>query len=229
MLHYIVKGGWVMIPIGLVSVIALAIVIEKWMCFSRFRKIPAGFLPTVFDALRKNKLEDAQAACQHAQHPIARIFEAGFSELGREISDWRAIEDAMRLKGEQTIQRAEATLKILSSLTTVLPLLGFLGTIVGLIISFQKWEALGPAVTIGELSGGMYQAMITTATGLILAIPYYLLYSYLAAKLESIEIEWSQYATEFLSRLRQAALQADAGTESFPFGGREREKIRLAK
>lgn len=228
MIDYILKGGVVMIPILIASVAALTLIIEKFATLARLKKIPSAFLAAVFDAIGRNKLETAQLNCQNSRHPLARVFEAGLAELSKEVNELRSVEEAIKLKGDQILQRTETGLKILGSLVTVLPLLGFMGTIVGLIICFQKWEALGPAVTIGELSGGMYQAMITTAAGLILAIPYYLFHSYLTAKLESVEIEWSQYATEFLSRLRQAALRNESNSESALLGT-YRERMKLAR
>lgn len=206
MTRYIVMGGIIMIPIGIVSVIALALVIEKFLTFARWSRPSPSFLTSVYDAIRKNRWESAQTACQNSKHPVARIFEAGLGETTKAVTDLRSVEETMKLAGDTIIHELEGSLKFLGSLVTILPLLGFLGTIVGLIMSFERWQTLGANITIGELSGGMYQAMITTAAGLILAIPYYLFYQHLLSRLETIELELSQYATEFLSRVRQTVM-----------------------
>ncbi|MBI4388036.1 MAG: MotA/TolQ/ExbB proton channel family protein [Candidatus Omnitrophica bacterium] len=216
MFHYIISGGIVMIPIGLVSIAALAILIEKFSQLSKFKKPPAGFLTSVSNYIRKQEWESALLTCRKSQHPLAQILETGFLEFTKNTIDLRAVEEAMRRKGDETIYQLETSLKWLASLITVLPLLGFLGTIIGLISSFSKWQTLGANVTIAHLSGGMYEAMITTAAGLILAIPYHLAYVYLAGRVERIELTLSAQATEFLSRIRQANLQYDTGVYTDP-------------
>ena len=214
LIRYIALGGVVMIPIGIVSVIAFAIVVEKTIALAKFRKPASAFLAAVFESVRRRDWEYAQDQCRKFRHPLARILEAGLSEMTRETTDLRAVEEAMKLKGDEIIHELESTLKFLGSLINILPLLGFLGTIVGLIAAFQKWETLGANVTISELSGGIYQAMITTAAGLILVIPYFLAHGFFTSRVTTIELELSRYATEFLSRLRHASLRTDMARET---------------
>ncbi len=206
MIQYIYMGGIVMIPIAAVSIAALALILQKTLAFSRIRKPTSNFLAHLFSQIQKCSWEQAETACRGFAHPLAAIFGAGLAELARGNTDLRSVEETVKLKGDQVIQQMGASLRFLGALVTILPLLGFLGTIVGLIMSFQQWETLGERVTIAQLSGGIYQAMITTAAGLILAIPYYLAHTLLTGRLDRIELEFSNYATEFISRVRNAAL-----------------------
>ncbi len=214
MISYIALGGIVMIPIGIVSVIAFAIVLEKMAALVKFRKPSSAFLAQIFESVRKREWEFAQSQCQKSRHPLAQILNSGLSEITKESTDLRAVEEVMKLTGDEIIQELESSLKFLGTLIHVLPLLGFLGTIIGLIFAFQKWEALGTGVTISELSGGIYQAMITTAAGLILVIPYLFAYGFFTSRVEAIELQLSKYATEFLSRLRASTSTIEADSAS---------------
>lgn len=209
MLHYIILGGPVMIPIGIVSIIALSIVIEKLFSLSRLTTISPMFFAGISESIRRRDWHQAQIICRNFKFPISQIFDAGLSELGKSATDLHAVEEAVRLKGDNIVFQTESGLKVLGALVTVLPLLGFLGTIIGLIGAFQEWQALGTAITVSQLSGGIYQAMITTAAGLMLAIPYYLIHHWLVSGLEEKVLRLSYFTTEFISKIRQAVIQAE--------------------
>ncbi len=212
MIQYIALGGVTMIPVLLVSVIALAIVIEKFFSFQKFRRPRHAFLLTVYDLVKKRDWEQALRECKKSDYPVALVFQAGLEEATKEVTDLRTIEEALQLKGNELIHRLEMGLKFLGSVITLLPFLGLVGTMYGLIIAFQRWEALGSNVTISDLAGGIYHAMITTATGLTLMVPYYVIYNFFVAKVDTIELRFSQYATDFISRIRNSSA-ADLPTE----------------
>jgi len=197
-----------MVPILIVSVVALTIVIEKWFTLSRLRKPSPAFLISIFEAIRQHDWELALGRSRALKHPLARILEIGLLEATKESSDFRTIEESMKLKGDEIIHKMDESLKMLGSLITILPWLGFLGTIVGLIVAFQRWEILGASVTIAQLSSGIYQAMITTAAALMFVIPYFLAHQHLSSKVGNIALELSRFATEFLSRLRSSLIDS---------------------
>lgn len=198
-----------MIPIGIVSIAALSICLEKFFTLARLSPPPPAFLAGISDSIRRRDWQQALIICRNAKHPLAQIFDAGLSEITKTSIDLHAVEEATKLKGDDVVFRMESSLKLLGAFVTVLPLLGFLGTIIGLITAFQQWQALGASVTVSQLSGGMYQAMLTTAAGLILAIPYYLLHHWFASQLEAGSLRLSHYGTEFISKIRQAVLAAE--------------------
>ncbi len=210
MLHYIILGGPVMIPIGIVSLIALSIVVEKLFSLARLSNVSPMFLAGISESIRRRDWPQAQIICRNFKHPISEIFSAGFAEIGKSLTDLHAVEEAVKLTGDEIIFRLESGIKLLGALVTVLPLLGFLGTIIGLIGAFQEWQALGTSVTVAQLSGGMYAAMITTAAGLILAIPYFLIHHWFLARLEARALQLSHYTTEFISKIRQAVIAEEA-------------------
>lgn len=223
MIHYLTLGGPVMIPIGIVSIVALTVIIEKSFALVKFRAPTSALLASLFDSIRRRDWARAQAACRASVHPLSDVLEAGLAEAMKDRTDLRSIEEALKIKGDEVIHRFESSIKLLGTMVTVLPLLGFLGTIVGLIAAFQRWESLGAAVTVSELSGGIYQAMITTAAGLILAIPYYLAHSWLVAQTELVALRFSRDATELLSRIHQACFAQDVSEKP------EAERIRTAR
>ncbi len=209
MIRMILMGGPVMIPIGIASVFALAIIIEKLIALVRYDPSPSLLLASLYESVRKRDFQRSALICKGSAHPIAPVLEAGLLELSKDFGDLRSVEEAVQAKGDEVVHELESSLKLLGSLVSILPLLGFLGTITGLIVAFQKWETLGGQVTVADLSGGMYQAMITTAAGLILAIPYYLAHGWLASRVEAVATNYSRLTTEFLARVRQATLSQE--------------------
>ena len=215
-----------MIPIIISSVIALAITIEKIFALFHFGKLNPSLLEPLWILIRNQEWEQAQVHCKRLkEHPAAQIFLTGLQEMAKPHTDLKAVEESMKLKGDETMRQIESSVRYLGAIVTILPLLGFLGTIVGLIASFQKWEVLGANVTISDLSGGIYQAMITTAAGLILAIPYYLAHSYLVAWIDKIELELSKVSTDFLSQIRHSTLRDESRTHSKATKAAHQERI----
>jgi biopolymer transport protein ExbB len=181
MLALIVKGGWVMAPIIALSVVALAIVLERlWLLWS-IRLDVKALVREVVLLLQAGREADARARCDGARHPIGRLLALGIANRGLERGE---LERMLEREGEEHVRRLERRLPGLLVIIGVEPMLGFLGTIIGLIKAFMDWEALGANITVSALAAGIYQAMITTAGGLIVAIPYYLCYHLLVARIQ---------------------------------------------
>lgn len=175
MFDFVVKGGPVMVPILLGSVIGLAIIIERGWMWWRLRLDTLRLSDEVVTLVSAGRLSDALHRCQRVNHPLARVL-----AVGLEHADWdlAEIERLMQHEGDRAVQQMERHLGGLSSIIAIEPLMGFLGTITGLIKSFRAWERAGAEVTVSTLAAGIYEAMITTAAGLIVAIPFYLANNY---------------------------------------------------
>jgi biopolymer transport protein ExbB len=202
---FIVKGGAVMFPIILGSIIGLAIILEKLWNLNRLKINTAAFAEEVFANIRSNKVQKALWLCDHnIEHPLAAVLKVG---IERRASNPDRLEKIMEQVGNMQVMRLEKRMGGLASIIGIEPLLGFLGTITGLIKAFMSWEAAGANVTVSILALGIYEAMITTAAGLIIAIPYYLCYNYFISRIKYISTEMNEYSMQLIdimAELRQA-------------------------
>ena len=207
MIELIFKGGPVMVPIIFLSVVALAFVLERFLVLWRIRLNLPQFAQEVFLYLERGHLQKAMERCETVRHPIGEVFKVGL--LNRTLRR-EELESMMEREGEEQIQYLERYLGGLLVIVGLEPMLGFLGTIVGLIRAFMTWEQLGSNITVNLLAAGIYEAMITTAAGLMVAIPYYILYHVIVAKIKSHAQEMSYYGGELLdilARLREEKIR----------------------
>lgn len=194
----IVKGGVVMIPLGLCSIIGLAIAVERMIGLSRERIIPPGFIDGLKQAFGKG--DDASVAasirfCEESATPVGRIFEAGLLSLPMGPSGVeKAIEDA----GGREVNKLKRSVRSLSVVASISPLLGLLGTVYGLISVFQS-ASVGGMGKADVLAKGIYEALVTTAAGLTIAIPVLLAYQYLASKVDGLVDEMDEMGMVFMA------------------------------
>ncbi len=161
--------------------VALAIVLERlWVLWSIRMDVPS-FVREVVLLVQAGREKDALARCGGVRHPVGKMLALGIANRGLERGE---LERVLQHEGEEQIRRLERRLPGLLVIIGVEPMLGFLGTIVGLIRAFMDWEAMGAGITVSALAAGIYEAMITTAGGLIAAIPYYLCYHLLLARVQ---------------------------------------------
>jgi len=195
---FIVKGGPMMIPIGICSVIVVTVAAERLVALRRRHVIPPGFMPELKSRLKEagGDINSALKHCEKNDSPIARVFAAGVKRLGQPIE---LLEKHIQETGEREALGLRKRLRALSVIAAVAPLMGLLGTIFGMISAFQtvalSAEALGQAEM---LASGIYEAMITTAAGLIVAIPALLLYHWIAAKIDRLVQEIDAAAVDFV-------------------------------
>lgn len=194
----IVKGGFIMIPIILGSIIALAMILERAWTLWKIRLNFQEFAQEVFLHLERGQFQKALERCEAVKHPIGDVFKLGI--LNRNLKR-QEIESMMEREGDEQIQYLEQYLGALMIIIGVEPMLGFLGTIVGLIKAFMAWEHLGANITVSALAAGIYQAMITTAAGLLVAIPAYILYHLIVGKIKSHAQEMTYYSNEMMDIL----------------------------
>jgi biopolymer transport protein ExbB len=194
----IIKGGPVMIPIILGSIVALAIVLERLWVLWRIRLNFPKFAQEIFLFVERGHFQKALERCDRVRHPIGDVFKLGI--LNRTLPR-RELESLMEREGEEQIQYLEKYLGALLILVGIEPMMGFLGTITGLIKAFMAWEHLGANITVSALAAGIYEAMITTAAGLIVAIPCFVMYHLLIGKIKSHAQEISYYGNELIDIL----------------------------
>ena len=196
-----------MAPILLGSVVALSLVMDRMWFFWRIRLDTEIFSRTILDLARKGQVPQALALCEKKRHPLAAVFKAGFDHAAEDAA---TLERVMEREGNRQVQRAEENLNFLVVVVGVEPLLGFLGTILGLIQAFMTWERLAASVTVSALASGIYQAMITTAAGLIIAIPYFVIYNIFLSKVNHIASDLNHYGDELIGILSRGREMAGA-------------------
>jgi biopolymer transport protein ExbB len=205
LLSLLLKGGPVMFPLGLCSVAALALAVERGLSLRRHRIIPEGFIERLKTKLT-GKPEDIQSAvqfCEESQSPVGNIFKAGILNLARgDAFVEKAIEDA----GAREVDRLKRSLRGLSAIASISPLLGLLGTVYGMIGAFQSTITVG--VNKSELlAKGIYEALVTTAAGLTIAIPVLLVYLYFNSRVDALVDEIDDLGLEFMEHSMANQLQ----------------------
>ena len=198
MFDFLVKGGPVMIPIILGSIVGLAIVIERGWMWWRLRLDTAAFSDEGLALARAGRVAEALQCCRNVAHPLARVLAAGLEHAAEEPAE---IERLMQHEGDRAVQQMERHLGGLASIIAIEPLMGFLGTITGLIHSFRAWERAGAEVTVSTLAAGIYEAMLTTAAGLIVAVPLYLANNYFIHRVKRFTFEATDAGNALLRAL----------------------------
>ncbi len=178
------KGGTMMIPLGICSLIVVAVAFERMMVLRRGRVAPKGFAERVTERLKARDVEGAREAVRSESSPLAVVLASGIGRAGRSLD---AIEKQMAWAWQHEVFGLRRRLRILTLITAVAPLMGLLGTIIGMIKAFQtvalSGESLGKAELLAE---GIYEAMISTAAGLLVAIPALIVYHYFAAMIDRL-------------------------------------------
>lgn len=190
-----------MIPIIALSIIGLAMILERAWTLWKIRLDIPQFAQEIFLHFERGQFQKALERCEKVKHPIADVFKLGI--LNRTLKR-DEIEKMMEREGDEQVQYMEQYLGALIIIIGVEPMLGFLGTIIGLIQAFMAWEQLGSNITVSALASGIYQAMITTAGGLIVAIPYYVIYHLIVGKIKSHAQEMTYYGNELIDILVRA-------------------------
>ena len=198
----VVKGGFIMIPIILGSIVALAIVINRINYFLSIKTDIDTFIDKIHSLVRGKNIDQAIDECKRIKNPLGKVFKSGLENIHK---DRVGIERIMERTGNKEIAEAEKYMLLLVIIIGVEPMLGFLGTIIGLINSFMAWEKLGGSVTVDFLAAGIYQAMITTAGGLLVAIPYYIIYHVMVGKINVIAKDLNHYGDELLDLIHDTS------------------------
>lgn len=194
------KGGPVMIPIVLLSFIAVYIFIERFVIIRRAGRFDMNLMEKIKNHITSGKIDAARALCQSVDNPAARMVEKGISRIGRPLAD---INTAIENVGNLEIQKLEKGLAWLAAAAGGAPMLGFLGTVTGMVKAFYDMATAGNNIDITLLSTGIYQAMVTTVAGLIVGISAYFAYNILVTNVEKIVFNMEAVTTEFMDMLNE--------------------------
>ena len=203
---FILKGGYMMIPIGICSMVAVTVLAERMISLRRRHVIPPSFVQGMSSQLKQHPhdVPGALAFCRKHDSPIARVFSAGLKRLGQPLE---VLERNVQEAGQREILKLRKRLRVLSIIATVTPLLGLLGTILGMITAFQtvatSADALGKTEQLAE---GIYEAMITTAAGLTVAIPALIFYHWLSGRVQKLVMDVDETTVEFFESEPMRAL-----------------------
>ena len=193
-------GGWVMYLITLLSFVALYIFIERYLVIKKASKSDANFMNRIKDYMYEGKVDAALQLCKRTDSPQARMVEKGITRLGRPLADvTAAIENVGRLE----VHKLEKRFPTLATIAGAAPLMGFFGTVIGMVQAFYEMSLAGNSLDISTLSGGIYTALITTVGGLILGILAYFGYNQLVVKVENVVFQLETTSTEFLDILNE--------------------------
>jgi biopolymer transport protein ExbB len=200
LLDLAIKGGWVMVPIILLSFVAAYIFIERFYVIRKATKEDQNFMNRIKDYIHDGKIESAVALCKATNSPSARMVEKGISRLGRPLQD---IQTAIENVGKLEISKLEKGFPTLATITGAEPMLGFLGTVIGMVSSFYNMEQAGNNIDVSMMSGGIYTALITTVAGLIVGILGYFAYNTLVVRTEKVVFNLEATLTEFMDILNE--------------------------
>ncbi|MBO6523126.1 MAG: MotA/TolQ/ExbB proton channel family protein [Balneolaceae bacterium] len=202
-----VEGGVLMIPILVLFLISIFVIVERWSALSRSHTDTTRFLGSIEGMLKSGKQSDAIAYCDDFDKPLARIIKAGIKRLGRPIRD---IEDAIDNAGKKEIFFLEKKMNWLATIAGVAPLIGFTGTVTGMIEAFMDIQSLQGNVNPSALAGGIWEALITTAAGLIVGLIAFGFYNFLLGKINRSIFELENASADFIDLLQSPAPKKQA-------------------
>ena len=196
------KGGWLMIVLVILSLVAIYVFAERLYAINHAAKVDKNFTKDITDYLQDGKKKSALALCKKSDTPIARMLEKGIERMGRPLHD---IQAAVENVGNLEVARLEKGLPILASIAGGAPMIGFLGTVMGMVQAFFNMSRAGNNIDITLLSGGIYTAMITTVGGLIVGIIAYFCYNYLTSRVSDVVYKMENSTIEFMDALESGA------------------------
>lgn len=202
MIDMAVKGGWLMIPLIILSILTIYIFGMKWWTISKASKIDPNFMKDIRDHIHSGKIAAAQNLCKQNDTPVSHLIEKGIERMGRPLTD---IQAAVENMGNIEVARLEKGLPTLASIAGGAPMIGFLGTVLGMVQAFFNMSQAGNNIDITLLSGGIYTAMITTVAGLIVGILAYFGYNYLTSKVSDLVFTLQSNTIEFMDLLHEPA------------------------
>lgn len=198
LLSIFVKGGIVMYFILASSIVAVAISIEKFMVLKKAKVNIPAFLIKLRALIKKKDLDGAISYCMQERTPVSNIVKKGLKKI--RFGHQRVVE-AIESAGRQEISKLEKGLSILASIAGIAPLLGFLGTVTGMIGAFMKIQELQGSANPADLAGGIWEALITTAFGLIVGIPALALYNYFVSKIHKMVVDMERISNDLIDML----------------------------
>lgn len=197
MIEFLMSGGPVMAPIGLASLVALATFLERWVMLNRDRVVPRSFCVELDALVEQHRWEDAATLCRKNESNVANVVAGGLEARGRRRS---AVKERMEEVGRREAADLERHTEILGTIAAIAPLLGLLGTVWGMILTFDVIQTQGVGV-VSSLAGGISQALITTFAGLTVGIPALIAHRWVLGRIDGLLGEIEDFSLMLLERL----------------------------
>jgi len=197
-----INGGWIMVPMILLSFVAVYIFFERYFAINKAASEDLSFMNKIKEYIHDGKIDSAYSLCQQVDNPVSRMIEKGISRIGRPLSD---VNTAIENVGNLEISRLEKGLPTLATVSGGAPMIGFLGTVIGMIRAFFDMANAGNNIDVSLLSSGIYTAMVTTVTGLAIGIMAYFAYNFLVARVEKVVFKLEARTMEFMDLLNEPA------------------------
>jgi len=198
----LLKGGVIMIPLAVLLIIAFYIFFERYFTIKKAAKVDPNFVNNIRDNVLNGNIDAAQILCKNSDTPIARMIEKGLMRIGRPLKN---IEVAVENVGKLQIYKLEKGLAGLATIAGAAPMLGFLGTVMGMIGAFYNLAQSGGEGGADLLANDIYQALVTTATGLVIGIIAYIGYNTLVSMVEKVIYRMEMTSVEFIDLLQEPA------------------------
>lgn len=199
LLDLVMKGGPIMIPIALLSIIAVYVFIERYLAIKKASKQETNFMNNIRDFIFDGRIDSALAFCKSNDKPVARMIEKGIKRIGRPLKE---IEESIEIVGKFEVYKLEKNLTILAIIAGIAPMFGFIGTIIGVIKIFHDISLAGD-VSITSVSSGLYTKMVSSAAGLIIGIFAFVCYHWLNIMVDKIVQKMEHNAMEFIDLLQE--------------------------
>ncbi|MCM1109821.1 MAG: MotA/TolQ/ExbB proton channel family protein [Clostridium sp.] len=195
-----VQGGFIMVPLALLSIICVYIFVERAVVIARASRDDDSFMRRIKDYIHEGDIEAAESLCDNTDTPWARLIGKGVSRIGRPMNDVLA---AVENTGNLEISRLGKGLPWLATTAAGAPMLGFLGTVVGMVQAFFNLAEADSGANIGILAGGIYEALVTTVAGLVVGIVALFAYNYLVARINKVMMQLEGKTMEFMDLLNE--------------------------
>lgn len=195
-----IGGQAIMLTLTILLFAALYLYFERIFAINAASKIDTGFMDSIKMSISSGKLDAAKMLCTQSKSPVARLIEKGISRIGRPLDD---INSAIENAGKLEVYKLEKNSAILATIAGVGPMIGFLGTVIGMVISFHAMASGGGQIEVKDLAGGIQTAMTTTVAGLIVGIVAYMGYNHVVVKTDKVINIMEASATDFLDLLNE--------------------------
>ena len=202
LIEIFLNGGLVMWPILFCSVVALAVAIDRFLVLRRAKINLPAFLVRIRGFIKSKDMNGAASFCLREKSPIANMVRKGLKKFGM---GHERVKEAIENAGRQEVSKLEKGLSILATVAGVAPLLGFLGTVTGMIQAFMRIEDLAGAASPSDLAGGIWEALLTTAFGLIVGIPAYVAYNYFLSWITKFVADMETVANDVVDTMQDAS------------------------
>ncbi|MFM6970617.1 MAG: MotA/TolQ/ExbB proton channel family protein [Sediminibacterium sp.] len=199
MLSLLEKGGWIMYPLYFLLVAAIFVFVERLLAINKASKIEPNFMNIIRDNIITGNVQAARNLAKNTDSPVARMIDKGIQRIGKPLD---AIEKSMENVGRLEMYTMEKNLSILSLISGIAPMFGFLGTIIGMVQLFYGIASTGE-YTLNTIAGGIYTKMITSATGLIIGLIAYVGYNFLSTQIDKTANKMEVASSEFIDILQE--------------------------